>query len=59
MPTTETHQDNHTKPARQRHIPSYLHDYVCNSPTSHKEPSPSGTPYPIDYLHYFDHLSPS
>lgn len=57
--TVANNKDNHTKYVRQKHTPSYLHDYVCSSSSSHKEPSPSGSLYPIASFHSFDHLSPS
>lgn len=42
---------------RQKHTPSYLHDYVCNSSSSHEESSSSAILYPIASFHSFAHLS--
>jgi hypothetical protein len=56
---SDIHDPNLTRPVRQKHTPSYLNDYVCNTSSNHAEAIPSGTLYPIAYFHSFDHLSPS
>jgi hypothetical protein len=53
------HDQPLTRPVRQKHAPSYLNDYVCNTSSNHAEVISSGTLYPIAYFHSFDHLSPS
>ncbi|GAU49938.1 hypothetical protein TSUD_290950 [Trifolium subterraneum] len=47
------------RPHREKHKPSYLEDFVCNSSTSLEPSSSSGIPYPISSFHSLAHLSPS
>ncbi|WJX28728.1 hypothetical protein P8452_17410 [Trifolium repens] len=50
---SDIHDQNLTRPVRQKHTPSYLNDYVCNTSSNHAEAIPSGTLYPIAYFHSF------
>jgi hypothetical protein len=47
-----------TRSIRQRTIPPYLSDYVCDSALISSDPSLSGTLYPISNYHTLDNLSP-
>jgi hypothetical protein len=47
------------RPTRTKHKPSYLSDYVCSTSSSKANLYSSGTLYPIDSYHSFDHLSDS
>ncbi|GAU31823.1 hypothetical protein TSUD_58240 [Trifolium subterraneum] len=53
-----SHPISHTpKPKRQRHVPTYLKDYVCNSSSQSVSSIISGTPYPISNYHSYANLS--
>lgn len=45
---------------RERHLPSHLSDYICNSlSTVTAKPSSPGSPYPISDFHSFSKLCPA
>ncbi|GAU51097.1 hypothetical protein TSUD_185270 [Trifolium subterraneum] len=46
-----------SKPKRQKHVPTYLKDYVCNSSSQSVSSIISGTPYPISNFHSYANLS--
>jgi hypothetical protein len=46
------------RPIRDKHLPSYLSDYVCNQSSIPSVTSPSSSLYPISNYHSFVHLSP-
>jgi hypothetical protein len=45
------------RPTRDKHLSSYLSDYVCNQSSTSPVSSPSGSLYPISHYHSFSHLS--
>jgi hypothetical protein len=45
------------RPTRDKHLPSYLSDYVCNQSSTSSVTSSSGSLYPISNYHSFAHLS--
>jgi hypothetical protein len=45
------------RPTRDKHLPSYLSDYVCNQSNTSPVSSTSGSLYPISHYHSFSHLS--
>jgi hypothetical protein len=45
------------RPIRDKHLPSYLTDYVCNQSSIPSVNSSSGSLYPISNYHSFAHLS--
>jgi hypothetical protein len=58
-PSPPTTESPISRPSRVKHKPTYLSDYVCSTPNSIANHSSSGTFYPIDSYHSFDHLSDS
>jgi hypothetical protein len=64
--TIETHNEtvspqntNLSRPIRNKHVPSYLTDYVCNASADLSKSSSKGSKYPICDYHTFRNLSAS
>jgi hypothetical protein len=48
---------SHTRPVRDKHVPSYLSDFVCNQARSSADHSSKGSLYPISEYHSLSQLS--
>jgi hypothetical protein len=54
---SQIQNSSHTRPARAKHMPSYLSDYVCNQTSSSAGQSSKGSLYPISEYHSLSQLS--
>jgi hypothetical protein len=55
--TAQIQNPSHTRPVRDKHVPSYLSDFVCNQASSSADHSSKGSLYPISEYHSLSQLS--